>query len=152
MFAKTEAVKLRLQDSWPTVEKVYFAVVRGQPESDQGTVSNYLHEDKKSLKVYASDHPSPQARLATTHYRVLETRRRLSLVEVRLGTGRKHQIRVHLAGLGCPVVGDRRYGTRSQACDRLALHAGALRFVHPLTGKDAHFTSPLPKVLRRLMS
>jgi 23S rRNA pseudouridine1911/1915/1917 synthase len=152
MFAKTEAVKRLLQDVWPTVEKVYCAIVRGQPVPDQGTVSSYLHVDRKSLKVFASDHPLPQSRLATTHYRVLETRGRLSLVEVRLGTGRKHQIRVHLASLGCPVLGDRRYGTRSQVCDRLALHAGALHFVHPLTGKDVHLTSPLPKVLRRLIS
>ena len=105
-----------------------------------------------SLKVFTSGHPLEQSRLATTHYRVLKTQCGFSLVEVRLETGRKHQIRVQLASLGCPVVGDRRDGTRSQECDRLALHARALRLVHPLTDERLNFTSPLPKALRMLIS
>jgi 23S rRNA pseudouridine1911/1915/1917 synthase len=111
-----------------------------------------LNHDPVSLKVFTSGHPLEQSHLATTHYRVLKTHGAFSLVELRLGTGRKHQIRVQLAGLGCPVIGDRRYGTRSQECDRLALHARALRLVHPLTEERLNFTSPLPKALRALIS
>ncbi len=152
LFAKSESVKRLLQDAWPTVEKIYHAVVRGRPTPEQGTVNSYLTEDSLSLKVFVSNHPLAHSHLATTHYRVLKTQGSLSLVEVRLGTGRKHQIRVQLASLGCPVVGDRRYGTRSQACGRLALHACGLRLVHPLTGERLNFTSPLPKTLRKLIS
>lgn len=126
LFAKSESVKRLLQDAWPTVEKIYCAVVEGRPAVDQGTLTNYLIEDSKSLKVFASDRPMARARLAITQYRVLKTRGDRSLVEVRLRTGRKHQIRVQLASLGCPVVGDRRYHARSDASNRLALHAGGL--------------------------
>jgi 23S rRNA pseudouridine1911/1915/1917 synthase len=152
LFAKSESVKRLLQDAWPTVEKIYCAVVRGRPNPEQGTVNSYLNDDPVSLKVFSSGHPLEKSHLATTHYRVLKSNGGFSLVEVRLGTGRKHQIRVQLAGLGCPVVGDQRYGTRSQECDRLALHARGLRLVHPLTDERLNFTSPLPKALRMLIS
>jgi 23S rRNA pseudouridine1911/1915/1917 synthase len=73
-----------------------------------------------------------------------------SLLEVSLATGRKHQIRVHLAGLGCPVAGDRRYGERADQCDRLALHAVALALAHPVSGEHLRFESPLPATIRTL--
>jgi 23S rRNA pseudouridine1911/1915/1917 synthase len=152
LFAKSQHVKRVLQDAWPTVEKIYFAVVQGRPAQDQGTLINYLTEDSKSLKVSASDRPLAQSRLATSHYQLLQTHDGRSLVEVRLETGRKHQIRVQLAYLGCPVIGDRRYGERSQEIDRLALHAGRLGLAHPLTGERLSFTSPLPGALRKLLS
>jgi 23S rRNA pseudouridine1911/1915/1917 synthase len=67
-----------------------------------------------------------------------------------LKTGRKHQIRVHLSGLGCLVAGDRRYGSKVDPCGRLALHACELAFTHPLSGEVLRFTSPLPPALRKL--
>lgn len=152
LFAKNQAAKRALQDAWPAVEKFYLAIVRGQPSQPEGTISNYLNEHPKSLKVTCRDRPSPGARLATTHYRALETRGRRTLVEVRLETGRKHQIRVHLASLGCPVLGDDRYGGPSQLSDRLALHAVGLALDHPLTGARLTFSSPLPKSLRNLLA
>lgn len=145
LLAKREAVKRRLQETWTTVEKTYLAVVRGRPDADQGTIATYLTEDPKSLQVSSSDHPTPRGRLAITHFRLLKSRDDRSLIEVRLETGRKHQIRVHLANLGCPVVGDRRYGPKSLARERLALHAAGLRLIHPLTGEPLHLSSPLPK-------
>jgi 23S rRNA pseudouridine1911/1915/1917 synthase len=152
LFALNDRVKRLLQDAWSTVEKVYWAVVQGRPDEDQGTLTSYLIEDRKSLKVFASDRPIAGSRLAITQYRVLETRADHSLVEVRLETGRKHQIRVQLASMGCPVVGDRRYGTQSGDCSRLALHAGKLLLAHPLTGQRLDFTSTLPKTLRKLVT
>lgn len=145
LLAKSEAVKQRLQESWPAVEKTYLAVVRGRPEVEQGKIATYLSEDAKSLQVSSSDRPTPLGRLAITHYRLIKTRDDRSLIEVRLETGRKHQIRVHLANLGCPVVGDRRYGHKSLARERLALHASGLRLIHPVTGQPLHLSSPLPK-------
>jgi len=152
LFAMSDPVKRLLQDAWPTVEKIYWAVVKGRPKVDHGTITSYLIEDSKSLKVFASDRPIAGSRLAISHYRVLKTRGDCSLVEVRLETGRKHQIRVQLASVGCPVAGDRRYGAKSDACPRLALHAGKLLLAHPLTCQRLDFTSPLPEALRKLVS
>jgi 23S rRNA pseudouridine1911/1915/1917 synthase len=151
VFAKSEAVKRQLQDNWAASEKVYWAIVRGCPKSMEGTIKNYLVEDPLSLKVSASNPPTAESHLATTHYRVLKTTEDMSLLEVRLETGRKHQIRVHLANLGNPVMGDRRYGTRRRHCERLALHAAKLRLVHPVTGELLRFSSPLPPILRKLV-
>ena len=152
LFAKSDPVKRLLQNDWPTVEKIYWAVVHGRPNANHGTITSHLIEDSNSLKVFASDRSVAGSRLAVAHYRVLKTRCDRSLVEVRLETGRKHQIRVQLASVGCPVVGDRRYGAESDACSRLALHAGKLLFAHPLTCQPLDFTSPLPKTLRKLIS
>lgn len=150
LLAKSEAAKTRLQESWPAVEKRYLAVVHGAPAQAEGTISNYLSEHERSLKVTASDYPRAGSRLAVTHYAALKTVGERTLVEVRLETGRKHQIRVHLAGLGCPVVGDRRYGAAPSA-PRLALHACGLRLTHPLTGQPLCVRSPLPAALRKLL-
>ncbi len=152
LFAKSDPVKRLLQNAWPTVEKIYWAVVQGRPSVDQGTITSYLIEDSNSLKVFASDRSIAGSRLAVAHYRVLKTRSDRSLVEVRLETGRKHQIRVQLASVGCPVVGDRRYGAKSDACSRLALHAGKLLLAHPLTCLPLDFNSRLPKTLQKLIS
>jgi 23S rRNA pseudouridine1911/1915/1917 synthase len=152
LFAKSDPVRRLLQHAWPTVDKIYWAVVQGRPNANHGTITSHLIEDNNSLKVFASDRSIAGSRLAIAHYRVLKTRSDRSLVEVRLETGRKHQIRVQLASVGCPVVGDRRYGAKSDACPRLALHAGKLLLAHPLTGQPLDFTSPLPKTLQKLVS
>lgn len=149
VFAKSAAVKKMLQDGWPAVEKLYWAVVEGQPSAASGTISSYLTEGR-SLTVVSSDRPTEGSRPATTHYRLLQTRGDLSLLEVRLETGRKHQIRVQLADLGLPVAGDRRYAARSDPCQRLALHAGRLALAHPTTGEPLRVESPLPRALGTL--
>ncbi len=149
LFAKTADVQAILQAAWRSVEKHYWAIVVGSPEPPQGTITSYLTESA-SLKVFSNTDPTPDGRLAVTHYRVLQTRGDFSLLEVRLETGRKHQIRVHLAGKGCPVAGDRRYGETLNPCRRLALHASSLAFDHPLTGERLHFESPLPAAFRRM--
>ncbi len=149
LFAKTVEAQHELQAAWPTVEKSYHAVVIGRPEPEVGTIRSYLTETR-ALHVFSNDGPTPGGRLAVTHYRVLQTRGEFSLVEVRLETGRKHQIRVHLAGLGCRVAGDRRYGATLDPCRRLALHASSLELTHPLTGERLRFQSPLAAALQQL--
>jgi 23S rRNA pseudouridine1911/1915/1917 synthase len=152
LFAKSERIKRLLQEAWPTVEKIYWAVVEGLPDADQGTITSHLTEDSKSLKVFTSTRPTAGSRVAITHYRVLKSRGNCSLLEVRLETGRKHQIRVQLASIGCPVLGDTRYAKKSPATPPLALHAGKLIFTHPLTGQQLEFTSPLPRTFQKLVS
>ena len=147
LFAKTEEIRDQLQEAWPTVEKIYWAIVEGHPRQDHGTITTYLTEGK-TLQVTSSSRKTPGSQQAITHYRLIQTRGDLSLMEIGLETGRKHQIRVHLAGLGCPVAGDLRYGATSDPFRRLALHAGRIAFEHPTTGVPLKFESPLPKALQ----
>ena len=88
---------------------------------------------------------SPDAQLATLQFRTLASATNRSLLEIDLGTGRKHQIRVHLSDMGHPITGDERYGSRRNPARRLALHAGYLAFKHPVTGKEVVLHSPLPR-------
>ena len=149
LFAKSPEVRDQLQSEWPTVEKLYLAIVERQPVEEQGTLISYLTESK-ALKVHSSLHARAGAKLATTRYRVLGTYERWSLLEVQIDTGRKHQIRVQLADLGHPVAGDRQYGAKTNPCERLALHASSLRFNDPASGIELTIRSPFPSVMARL--
>jgi 23S rRNA pseudouridine1911/1915/1917 synthase len=149
IFAKNEAAKTALQSGWDAVEKKYLAVVEGAPPRESGTFESWLDESNP-LKVYAGA-SGPDARHATTHYRVTKKGAKTTLVELTLETGRRHQIRVQLAEAGCPIVGDKKYGAETNPIKRIALHATTLRFKHPVTGKEMRFDSALPGDLGRLV-
>jgi 23S rRNA pseudouridine1911/1915/1917 synthase len=151
LFARSAAVRDRLQAGWDAVEKTYLAIVQGSPPVERGAVENYLAEGV-NLRVKASATPRPDAKRAVSRYRVLARRGDCSLVEVAIETGRKHQIRVHLAGLGCPVVGDADYGATADPARRLGLHAARLLFTHPVDGRRVELHSPLPLELSRIVS
>ena len=142
VFAKTETAKRRLQENWNDVDKRYLAVVEGVPKAKEGTISGYLGETG-TLRVYETRGPE-KAKYSVTKYKVLKSSRENSLLEVELGTGRKHQIRVHFSGLGHPVAGDKKYGAVSDPLKRLALHAHKLSFPHPLTKRLMAFESKPP--------
>ncbi|HEY2786829.1 MAG TPA: RluA family pseudouridine synthase [Fimbriiglobus sp.] len=150
LFARSPEIRDRLQRAWDRVEKVYLAVVEGVPRPAEGRIENYLTEGK-SLRVTASPRLRPGAKRAVSRYRTIRSGSRHSLVEVILETGRKHQIRVHLAGLGCPVIGDETYGAKTNPAHRLGLHATRLAFDHPVTGKRIVVESPLPAALARIV-
>jgi len=149
VFARTETAKRRLQDGWAETRKQYFAVVHGAVSPAEGAISGYLAENAVG-GVYEVTDPS-RGKAARTDYRVVRRNRRFSLLEVDLLTGRKHQIRVHLAGTGHPVVGDRRYGPPDKTRKRLALHAAGLAFRHPVSGAELSFRSPLPPELSAIV-
>jgi 23S rRNA pseudouridine1911/1915/1917 synthase len=86
-----------------------------------------------------------------THYRVIKRNAIHTLIELKLETGRRNQIRVHLADAGCPIVGDRKYGARTNPARRLGLHASSLQFKHPSSGELLQFESSLPRELAGLM-
>ena len=148
LFARSAVVRDLLQSNWGEVKKTYLAVVEGKPQRDEGMVDNFLLEGR-DLRVRAVRKGSA-GRRAVTHYRVLASHGRYSLLEVVLETGRKHQIRVHLTGLGCPVIGDPLYGSASDPAGRLGLHAQRLSLDHPTSMRRLELEAPLPAVLRRV--
>lgn len=149
VFAKTEEAKHTLQAQWDTVEKRYLAVVEGCPPADQGVIESHLDEGGP-YKVFSVP-PSERTRHAVTNYRVLKRTPLRALVELIPGTGRRNQLRVHMADARCPIVGDKKYGARTDPAKRLGLHASFLRLTHPLTGVPLKFESPLPRRLSRLV-
>lgn len=150
VLAKSERAKLALQREFAarTAGRTYVAVVEGRVGPAEQTVRSRLRESA-ALKVHSSRRPSG-GRPAVTHLRVLRSTARHTLLEVRLATGRKHQIRAHLAELGHPIVGDRRYG-RAGPLGRLALHAATLTFSHPCGGRRMSFGSTPPDAFAALV-
>jgi len=149
VFAKTPEAKAALQTGWDNAEKRYQAVVEGSLPNDKGTFESWLDE-RSPFKVFSVKR-GPEMRHAVTHYRVLKRNKGRTLVELTLETGRRHQIRVHLADAGCPVVGDVKYGAKTNPAKRLGLHACRLRIPHPVTRQEMQFESPLPAELARLV-
>ncbi|HET8773792.1 MAG TPA: RluA family pseudouridine synthase [Thermoanaerobaculia bacterium] len=145
LFAKSFAAREALKEKFAAhdVERVYIAVIEGALDPPRGTIRSHLRE-RKDLRMESVD-AHPDAKLAVTHYRTIESNGRYSLLEIRLETGRKNQIRTHLAEAGHPVVGDRMYGSTVNPLGRLGLHAKVLGFEHPRTGKKLVFTAPVPK-------
>jgi 23S rRNA pseudouridine1911/1915/1917 synthase len=139
LFARSRAMRDAVQAAWGDVEKDYAAVVDGHPEPADGVIDRPLWEDG-NLRVRVGDHPD--ARPARTRYRTVERGPARALLEVGLDTGRKHQIRAHLAWLGHPIVGDDRYGTKGP---RLCLHAQRLALRHPRDGRPLVLEAAVPR-------
>ncbi len=144
IVARTPAALRRLQQQFKarTVEKIYLALVFGRPEAAEGIIDVPLGRDPRFRQKIA---PRADGKPARTHYRVIEDFGAYSLLEIGLETGRTHQIRVHLAWLKCPVVGDTVYGRKKNALGlkRQFLHAWRLAFQHPRTGETIQLEAPL---------
>jgi 23S rRNA pseudouridine1911/1915/1917 synthase len=147
MFARRESMQAALRKNWKEVRKKYLAVVEGAPSSASGTLKDRLAETS-ALKVHRVEHGGS---LAITHYRVMDRRANRSLLELTLETGRKNQIRVQLAAAGCPIVGDSKYGAKTDPARRLALHSAQLGFRHPITHLEMDFRSEMPARLKSLV-
>lgn len=143
LFSKSEALQEQFKNQWPSTKKLYYALVEGVVKDDAGTIRSWLMEgrDQKVFSVKEQE----GAKQAVTHYRVMDRTADFTLLEVALETGRKNQIRVHLSEMGCPVVGDRRYGADDRYERRIRLHAFYLSFHHPVTGKLVEAKSRMPK-------
>jgi tRNA pseudouridine32 synthase/23S rRNA pseudouridine746 synthase/23S rRNA pseudouridine1911/1915/1917 synthase len=149
IFARNEETKKELQSRWEETVKKYLAVVKGRFEERSGIISSYLAENK-AHRVYSTT-DTTRGRLSRTAYKALKETRNLSLLEVELLTGRKNQIRVHLADMGHPVVGDRKYGKDNEPASRLALHALSISFTHPRSGERVVFATGIPAYFRKLV-
>lgn len=154
MFAKSEEVAEKFRADWANLtEKTYRARVAGLLEEESGAFESHLLEDTDGYRVRSVAAPDARRaprgaktpRLARTEWRRLSTTDGTTLVEVKLKTGRKNQIRVHFSEAGHPVIGDEKYG--GERASRLYLHALSLRFRHPRTGEWLEFTAPPPKGL-----
>jgi 23S rRNA pseudouridine1911/1915/1917 synthase len=149
VFAKTEEAKRSLQKDWKEYNKRYIAITEGVPAKENGTIRSHLDESNP-MRVYSAA-KSEDTREAITHYRVLRHGQGRALLELTLETGRRHQIRVQLSDARCPVLGDVRYGAKSNPAERLVLHASHLSFTHPEDGRKMTFDSPLPRDLAKLV-
>ena len=129
--------------------RVYLAVCDGVPSPSEGIIDAPIRPVEGSLMA-REVHPEGQP--ARTHYRVLQSTEHRSLVELELETGRTHQIRVHMAHIGCPLTGDFLYGTEDKALiPRPALHSAEVDITHPITGDRLHFRLPLPEDMEKLL-
>lgn len=148
IMAKSERVQEILKETWLNTKKLYYALVEGSPQNEQGTIRSWLAEGREQ-KVFSVKNREG-AKLAITHYKTLDKTDDYTLLEVELETGRKNQIRVHLSEMGCPVVGDRRYGADARYLRRIRLHAYYLSIPHPETGRMVEFKSKMPKGFLKL--
>lgn len=149
IFAKSEAVKDCLKGRWDETKKTYLAVVHGRLKAKEGTISSYLAEGAHHAVYSTTDRT--KGKLSHTAYKVLKETPRYSLLEIDLLTGRKNQIRVHLSDQGHPIVGDRKYGKKTDGVDRLSLHAKAISFPHPTRDEIITVEAETPDCFRKLV-
>ncbi len=149
VFARTEKAKFFLQDNWAHFHKKYMAVVHGNLQKKKDTIESFLTENKVH-KVYSTEDMGI-GKFSKTGYNVIRESKKYSILEVYLFTGRKNQIRVHLADIGHPVVGDRVYGKNGKSFKQLALHSYSLTIVHPFTKKEMTFTTEMPQFFNALV-
>jgi 23S rRNA pseudouridine1911/1915/1917 synthase len=151
IFAKSEEIKDRLQESWndTILERTYVAVVEGMVEQQEGVITSYLWEDK-NYTMHSSQIPG-KGQKAVTNYSVVRQNESYSLLKVNLETGRKNQIRIHMQEIGHSVVGDKKYGAVSSPLKRLGLHAQRLSFIHPVSGNKMDFETKIPKAFMRVI-
>lgn len=150
VYAKDIETEQILEHNWHQIvyDRRYVAVVSGEMEQNYGTIANWL-KDNKAYITYSS--PTDNGgKYAVTHFQVLNRTTEHSLVEYKLETGRKNQIRVHSADMGHPVCGDMKYGNGDDPLHRLCLHAYMLCFTHPVTGEPMEFSTPIPTAFRSL--
>ena len=147
MFAKTSKALARLNAMFASgeVHKTYWAITRNKPAKESDLLTHYITTTERNNKSYANQKPAPGAKEARLRYSLIASSERYHLLEVELMTGRKHQIRVQLSAIGCPVKGDLKYGDkRSNPDGSISLHARRIRFVHPVSQKEIDVTAPVP--------
>lgn len=151
IYAKDKQTEMLLEQDWHHIvyDRRYVAVVSGVVEAPEGMIANWL-KDNKAYITYSSPVDNG-GKYAVTHFHVIGQNNDYSLVEYKLETGRKNQIRVHSADMGHPVCGDIKYGNGDDPIGRLCLHAYVLCFYHPITHAPMTFETPIPTSFRKLI-
>lgn len=151
LFAKRRDIQQIFTEHWKEIvsDRRYVALCEGDMEKDSGVVTSWLNENKMFV-VYSSAQDNGGKR-AVTNYRTLKRKNGYSLVELKLDTGRKNQIRVHMQDLHHPIAGDYKYGAQTDPAGRICLHAFRLEFAHPITGERLKFETEYPKAFMDVM-
>lgn len=147
LFARTSKALERLNEMFQqkTVEKTYWAIVKEKPPRQEDTIIHYIKRNQEKNKSYCYDKEVGGAKKAITHYRLIASSDNYNLLEVRIETGRHHQIRCQLAKIGCPIKGDLKYGfARSNPDGGISLHAKSIKFIHPVKKEELLIEAPLP--------
>lgn len=148
IFAKTSKALTRLNDMLREgkIRKKYLAVTRFAPPAPSGELHHYISSDSRTNKSYVSQYPKSKSKEARLRYRHISSSDRYHLLEVELLTGRKHQIRVQLSSIGCPIRGDLKYGDkRSNPDGSISLLSWTLDFIHPVSGEQIQLKAPIPE-------
>lgn len=150
IYAKSIEIERELERDWhgTVYDRRYVAVVSGEMEENDGTIANWL-KDNKAYVTYSSPVDNG-GKYAVTHFHTLDRTTEYSLVEFQLETGRKNQIRVHTSDMGHPICGDVKYGNGNDPLHRLCLHAYVLCFYHPVTRQPMEFFTPIPPAFKSL--
>ena len=145
VFARTSKAASRLSEQIRSrkVEKLYRCVVNGVLEGE-GRLENYISKDESTNTVTVSDTEKPGYKASYLDYKALDSKDGLTLVEVKLGTGRSHQIRAQMAHSGFPLIGDQKYGKKDERTKDIALEAYKLSFEHPVKREFITFEAPVP--------
>ena len=147
IFAKTSKALTRLNEMLRNgeIHKTYWALTRNRPPKESDTITHYISTNERMNKSHVSAQPKKGTKEARLKYKLLAVGKTLSLIEVELLTGRKHQIRVQLAAVGCPIKGDLKYGDkRSNEDGSISLLARRIDFIHPVSKKPVSVTAPVP--------
>lgn len=147
VFAKTSKALSRLNEMFRNgeVKKTYWAITKNLPPKGEDTLVHYITTVERNNKSYASLQEKPGSQKAVLIYKVIGSSDRYNLIEINLLTGRKHQIRVQMAAIGCPIKGDLKYGAeRSNTDGSISLLARRIEFVHPVSGIKIDITAPVP--------
>lgn len=147
VFAKTSKALTRLNEMFRDgkIHKTYWAITRHRPPSTSDTLTHYISSVERNNKSYAHTKPGSNTKEARLSYTLLGSSDRYHLLEINLMTGRKHQIRVQLSAIGCPIRGDLKYGDkRSNPDGSISLIARHIEFIHPISGKHIDITAPVP--------
>lgn len=147
IFAKTSKALSRLNDMLRNgdIHKTYWALTRGMPPQPADTLTHYITTVERNNKSYASAAPKTGAKEARLEYRLMAKGDTFNLLEIKLLTGRKHQIRVQLSAIGCPIRGDLKYGDRRSNPDgSISLLARSIDFIHPVSKQPVHVEAPVP--------
>lgn len=150
VYAKNVETAKILEENWKQIvsDRRYLALVEGEMEQKNGTIESWLTDNDKYITE--SSPIDNGGKYALTHFRVLKSNKKYSLVELKLETGRKNQIRVHMQDIGHPVCGDIKYGTNTTPRQRLCLHAHLLCLSHPRTREQLKFESPAPDLFTKV--
>lgn len=151
IFAKNQKAKNLFQNNWDKniIERRYYAIVEGTLDKKEGTIKSYLTENNEYM-VYSTN--SKEGKLAITDYNVIKENNKYSLLDINIKTGRKNQIRVHMKENGTIIVGDKKYGSKNNTINRMALHAYKLVLIDPRTRKKITFKTNMPTIFNKLVN